>query len=131
MGAGRIGGLATDATGAPGSATGIHGAEVLDGQTVARVGIGESGGLAEHVADAVVAVVNDAVITRGLAGEIERILGAGEAVEVVVLEELCVAARVAFRDARTWTVVCDGFNVGDAVEVRDCDSQWKRVCETG
>jgi hypothetical protein len=126
---------------ATGGAAAVHLPEVGNGQPFFEVvGQGAAGGLGQHVADAVIAVVNDSVIphpwplsqwawgaaltpgpspvrrARGGIGDGKGVLDAGEAVEVVILEELGVAARVAFRDSRAGAEVGDGLDVGDAVE---------------
>ena len=74
------------------------------------------GGLGEHVADAVVAVV-DLAIVAVRAGQGEGVLDAGEAVEVVVTEELGVAAGSPAGTAAPGRRSADGFEVGDAVEL--------------
>jgi hypothetical protein len=70
VGAGGIVRSATDSTRPAGGAARVHLAQVGHGQAVFLVV--EGGGLGEHVADAVVAVVDLAVVADGLAGEVKN-----------------------------------------------------------
>ena len=110
-----VGGGATDTTHATGGSAIGHSAEVGDAH--AAVVVNDVGALVHHVPDAVVAVGDEAVVRVRRAGQGEGVLGAGDAVEVVVLEELGVAALVPAGHRRAGPLVADGLDVRDAVEL--------------
>ena len=67
VGAGWVAGGAAGAVPAAGGAAGVHVAEVGHGQALFHV-VGEGAGLGEHVADAVIAVVDLAVVAAAVPG---------------------------------------------------------------
>src|SRR5215510_12974846 len=93
----------------------FHHPEIGDRQTSFL--LFERRSLGQQVPKAVESVMDFAVVAQSASWRVERILGARQAVEIVVLEELAVAARVASRHHRGWPEIRNTAQVGGQVEI--------------
>src|SRR5881628_3986630 len=112
MRAGRIGGLAACAIGTSKAPAVAQRAEVRDWQSILQ--LCDVAGLSEHVADAVVAIIDLAAVGRGRVRQV--ILHTGQPVEIIIGEGLAISTLVSRGNRGCVALVLNGLDIRDAVE---------------
>src|SRR5262245_38351844 len=112
MWAGRIIRASALAVGGAGIPAVAHVAEVGDG--AALVEVRHVTVLGEHVANAIVAVIDFA--STAAWGTRVVVLDAGESIELVIREVLRIAPRVGAGEAGRWALVIDRFEIRNTIE---------------
>src|SRR5262245_51248364 len=111
----RVGSGAPPPIVTPGDAAKFHRPEVCNRQTSFL--LFKRGSLGQQVPEAVEPVVDLAVVAQSASWSVEGILGSRQPVEIVVLEELAVAARVAGGHQGCRPEIRDTAQVGGQVEI--------------